>query len=217
MEVEHYTVIQNRLLDSYQALGFTNEEFMFLIHLIRFQQQGDQFPAIASLANQMGYANQQVYQMLETLIEKGGLNIEADAKEGVRHGDRYSLAPLFEKLDAYEHQQEEQEQQVDHEEEVGTIFTLLEQEFSRLLTPLEYQEVSRWVSEDGYEVDTIKDAIREAVLNQVYNLRYIERILINWRKKNRKTTRYQPPTQTPNDQKPHFPIRKVLGNDNNKK
>lgn len=212
MEVEQYTVIQNRLLATYQALGLTNEEFMFLIHLISFQQQGHQFPAISDLAKRMGYTNQQVYQVLETLIEKGDLRIAADAKEGDRHGDRYSLAPLFDKLAAYENQEETQQQKTADAEEVGQLFTLLEQEFGRLLSPIEYEEVSRWVSEDGFTVDTIKAAIREAVLNQVHSLRYIEKILLNWRKKNQKTTHYSTSAPQPATEEPHFPIHKVLNN-----
>lgn len=41
-----------------------------------------------------------------------------------------------------------------------------------------------WLDEDKYPLELIEMALREAVLNQVYSLKYVDRILLNWEKKN---------------------------------
>src|SRR5699024_11272668 len=67
------------------------------------------------------------------------------------------------------------------------LFKLFEQEFSRPLSPIEIQTIGMWLNEDHYQVPLIEFALREAVLSQVYSLKYIDRILLTWEKKNIRT------------------------------
>ncbi|MDO4670801.1 MAG: DnaD domain protein [Aerococcus sp.] len=217
MEIEQYTVIQNRLLEHYHSLGFTNEEFMFLIHVISFQQLGNKFPSMERLGKRMGCATKEVIPLIESLMNKGGLAIQSETEAGGRQGDRYSLAPLFDKLAQYEQQSQTPKTETNGDvTDVREILTVLETEFGRQLSPMEYELVSSWIVKEGFLPDTIKAAIKEAVLNGVSNLRYIERILFNWRKNNRKTTSHEPIAKATPENKPDFPIHKVLNNDNKK-
>ncbi|WP_406603098.1 DnaD domain-containing protein [Latilactobacillus sakei] len=40
---------------------------------------------------------------------------------------------------------------------------------------------------DHYSAELIQLAVREAVLNQVYSLKYVDKILLNWQKQNIQT------------------------------
>ena len=42
--------------------------------------------------------------------------------------------------------------------------------------------INDWIEEDKYKTDLILLALREAVLSQAYNLKYIDRILLSWEK-----------------------------------
>ncbi|WP_110113237.1 DnaD domain protein [Bacillus sp. CGMCC 1.16541] len=66
--------------------------------------------------------------------------------------------------------------------EVDNIFRLFEESFGRLLSPIEMQMIGQW-QEEGFDPALIKQALREAVLREVKNLKYIDRILFNWREK----------------------------------
>ena len=67
-------------------------------------------------------------------------------------------------------------------EEVTTdIFSVFENEFGRTLSPIEYQTINAWL-EKGTDEETIKKALKEAVINGVSNLRYIDKILFEWSK-----------------------------------
>lgn len=59
------------------------------------------------------------------------------------------------------------------------IYSYIEQEFGRTLSPTEYEYISHW--EDN---EITRYAIKNAVLNGAYNLKYINNTLENWKKKN---------------------------------
>ena len=65
---------------------------------------------------------------------------------------------------------------------VVDIYTFIEKNFGRTLSPVEYQEISTW---DDSELT--RYAIKQAVLNSVCNIKYISRILENYKIKNIKT------------------------------
>jgi DNA replication protein len=44
-----------------------------------------------------------------------------------------------------------------------------------------------WLDDDGHSVEIIRAALKEAVLAEKLSLRYIDRILFEWKKKNVKT------------------------------
>ncbi len=67
------------------------------------------------------------------------------------------------------------------------IFSNIEKEFGRTLSPIELETISQWFDIDNYDPDIIMLALKEAVLNQVRNLKYMDRILGNWEKQNLKT------------------------------
>lgn len=69
------------------------------------------------------------------------------------------------------------------EEEDGTdIFQKIELEFGRCLSPMECEVINAWIS-SGYSEELIKEALKEAIMNGVTSLRYIDKILYEWHKK----------------------------------
>ena len=68
--------------------------------------------------------------------------------------------------------------------EEGEIFSLFEQEFGRLLSPMELETIGMWLDNDGHSPAIIKAALKEAVIAGKVSLRYIDRILFEWKKKN---------------------------------
>lgn len=62
------------------------------------------------------------------------------------------------------------------------IYEYIESNFGRTLSPIEYEEISTW--EDN---ELTRYAVREAVLNGAYSIKYIVAILQNWKNKNIRT------------------------------
>ena len=66
-----------------------------------------------------------------------------------------------------------------NKEERKDLFTFIENNFGRTLNPIEYEEVSKL--EDN---ELTRYAIRQAILNNAYSLKYIKSILKNYEAKN---------------------------------
>lgn len=75
----------------------------------------------------------------------------------------------------------------DHSEKVFSLVGLFEGEFGRTLTQIELMTIANWKKEDGYQDELIQLALQQAVLNQALSLKYIDRILLSWQKKNIRT------------------------------
>lgn len=215
MNVLQYTVLEQQLLERYHELGIRNSECMLLIHLIDFEQHGDNFPSFDKLAKRMGVTEKEITDMLRHMMSEGWIEIVQD-RQGDRYGDHFDLTLVQQKLGEIDHQALSSSRQVTSFENQQEIFEMISNEFGRQLSPIEYQEIARWMNEDGYEPSTIKEALKEAVVHQVYNLKYISRILYNWKQRNQKTTsQTQGLSEHSSTARPHFPIKRVL-NSNNK-
>lgn len=208
-------MLEQQLLERYHELGIRNSECMLLIHLIDFEQHGDNFPSFDKLAQRMGVTEKEITDMLRHMMSEGWIEIVQD-RQGDRYGDHFDLTLVQQKLGEIDHQALSSSQQVASSENQQEIFEMISNEFGRQLSPIEYQEIARWMNEDGYEPSTIKEALKEAVVHQVYNLKYISRILYNWKQRNQKTTsQTQGLSEHSSTARPHFPIKRVL-NSNNK-
>lgn len=71
--------------------------------------------------------------------------------------------------------------------ENSNIFEIIEKEFGRTLSPIEYEIIKAWL-DGGFSEELIKEAIKEATMNNVSNLRYIDKILFEWNKAGIKTS-----------------------------
>ena len=60
-----------------------------------------------------------------------------------------------------------------------TIFDFVEENFGRPLSPIEFEEICKWS-----DTDLTRYAVRQAVLNGKYSIKYISKILYEWKKKN---------------------------------
>jgi len=65
-------------------------------------------------------------------------------------------------------------------EDIDNIYSLFENEFGRALTPFEIDTIRDWV-ESGYTLELIKSALGEAIRNKVRSIRYVDKVLLNYR------------------------------------
>lgn len=68
-------------------------------------------------------------------------------------------------------------------ETLQSVCEILEKEFGRTITPLEVEKIKTW----KYSLEIIKLAIAEAVTNGVFYIKYIDKVLFNWKKANVRT------------------------------
>lgn len=178
------TVVLNGLLQHYRTLGLDEEELVFVIQLQSFLDKGIVFPNMSEISERMGKKEADIFTLLHGLIQKKIITITSEKDESGKVFDRYSLHPLYKKVLLLF----EKNDNVREDDKGINLLEVFQQEFGRLLTPIEMQTIGEWLDRDRYSKELILEALKEAVLNQKYSLRYIDRILLSWSKKNIRTT-----------------------------
>lgn len=179
--------LPNALLDNYRELQIDHEELVLIIQIKRYIDAGINFPTVTSLAQVMDESEEQIYNSIHGLIQKKILSIKQSKNKNERSHDHYSLDLLWEKLYHHLLQKHQNKQRNQDITEANDLIQIFESEFGRPLTPMEIEKLGAWINQDRYSPQLIEIALKEAVLNQVYNFNYIDRILRNWEKKNIKT------------------------------
>jgi len=67
------------------------------------------------------------------------------------------------------------------------LYSRFEKDFGRPLSPTECEQITKW--QEAHDPDVVMEALRRAVLNGKFNMRYIDSILLNWEKAGRRTLR----------------------------
>lgn len=181
------TNLPNMLLRYYRQIGLSNEQLVFVVQLKSFIDAGESFPEVEKLAERMKLSSSEIFDLLHELMRKKMLVIKTETDEDGKSRDSYQLDLIWEKVIRCmtEEQTEKKEAAEEHSEK--ELYTQFEAELGRPLSPIEIQTIGMWLDEDHYSIDLIELALREAVLSQVYNLKYVDRILLSWEKKNIRT------------------------------
>lgn len=181
------TVFPTLLLRHYRKLNLSNDELVLILQLKSNMDNGEYFPNTELIAKSMNMSERNVFKAIHQLIQKKVLSIETTKDEKGMTQDAYSLDMLWEKLIVLMKQEQTEKVTEEEKNEEKSLYSIFEAEFGRPLSPIEMETLIMWLEEDRYSVELIQLALREAVLSQVYNFKYIDRILLNWEKKNIRT------------------------------
>ena len=175
-------VIPIFLLQNYKELKLKLDEFIFLMYLYNL---GDSF-----LFDPNKYANDLNLELgiamgyIDSLTEKGFIQVKVMKDEKGLMEEVVLLENFFNKLTMFTMNEINKDSNVDH----SNIFEIIEKEFGRTLGPIDYEIIRAWLDNNMSE-DLIKEALKEATLNGVTTLRYIDKILYEWKKNNIKTVK----------------------------
>lgn len=179
------TTITNYLLANYHRIGVSSEE-LFIYILIKGQHTMTvPMPEIDHLQVQTGYHKQRLFDIFHKMIEKKLTKITQVSNDG-HQVDAYDFTPMYEKLSLLKPAVTRKKATTAEsanpvsESDRQTVFETIEKEFGRTLSPFEMEMISQWLDIDHFEPTVIRLALKEAVLSQVYNLKYMDRILGNW-------------------------------------
>ena len=168
----------------YKELNIEDEEALIVIHLLAFHMEGNDFPTPNDLMNRLTMPDNDITSRLQRLMQKGFLEITSDVDANGKLYEKYSVYPLWERIMQIIEMKEHQKSATTLRQEEGEVFRLFEEEMGRLLSPLELEKIGFWLDEDKHSPALIKEALKEAVFAGKLSIRYIDRILLEWKKKN---------------------------------
>ena len=151
--------------------------------LMKFDQQKEDVD-LEALSKMMGKTDAEIGTLLNNLIVKKVVDLRTVIDASGRQRDCYDLSFLYEKLVQIVKNQLRTRSQKQETATKEQVFDSFQKEFGRPLSSIELEEIRRWMEEDGYPPEIILLALKEAVLSQAYNFKYIDRILISWEKQN---------------------------------
>jgi len=181
------------LLQRYREIGLADTELMVYIQIKAMLDRGYFEPSTEAIAKNMGVEARDVFAQIESMRAKKLVNFLTKHDDQKRLVTTLDFQPMYDKLlalvqdgsvRAIDRADKKTVPPVGDEPSRAEIFDMIEQEFGRQLSPTELETVINWFEIDHFLPVLIRSAIKEAVLNQALNLRYIESILVNWTKLN---------------------------------
>lgn len=170
------------LLKNYKSLNITEEELIILIVLINEGEKIIYNPTL--LTEELDFDKYKGMQLLNDLTEKNIISIKLENNNQGKKEEYIYLDLLYNKLFNILLNQSSTSEESNTKQ--NDIFSLFEQELGRTISPMEVEIIKEWLH-DGISEELIKEALKEAIYNNVRNLKYVDRILFTWKNKGIKT------------------------------
>ena len=165
----------------YKKLNISLEEFMFLMYL---KDKGYTFTFDPKkISEELGMSMKDILSFISSLTDKKLLLINTFKNEKGIVEEKIDISLFYEKVASIicDDVVLENKEEVD-----SSIFSSIEKEFGRTLNSSEIEFIKAWAS--TFDNGVIIEAVKEAVLNGVSSIRYIDKILYEWDKKGIKTS-----------------------------
>lgn len=168
-------VIPGVLLVNYKELNINEKELLFLSLLMSYENSICFDPI--HFSKMLGYDVNEIIELMSGLCTKKLVNLVVKNENG-KIKEYLDISYLYEKLTSFILDGEEEKEEAEN----SKIYNVIETELGRTLSPIEYETIAGWLNANISE-ELIKEALKEAVLNGVGNLKYIDKILYDWTKK----------------------------------
>jgi DNA replication protein len=172
IKVNDSYIIPNYIIKNYEKLGLEGLDFIMLIYFIN--QRNNVTFDINKIATDLNLDSAKVLEVINSLNEKNYISIEMKKNNGVIE-EYISMDLFYNKISSMLMDNVSSQKETD-------LYSVFEKEFGRTLSPTEFSSINNWI-ENGISEELIKEALKEAILSGVHNIRYIDTILFNWTKK----------------------------------
>ena len=177
LRINNNLLIPNYLIKYISKLDLDVEEFVLLLYFLNNKEKLIFNPK--KISEDLYLTQDNVLNIINNLLEKNYISIEM-SKENKIIEEYISLDLFFTKINALLIDNEKNNNSTD-------IYSKIEKQFGRTLSPVEYETINKWI-EGNISISLIESALKEAVLNGVNSIRYIDKILFEWNKKGYKTS-----------------------------
>ncbi|MBQ1496120.1 MAG: DnaD domain protein [Bacilli bacterium] len=162
-------IIPSYLVKNYSKFGLNGEEFLLLVYFIN-QKNNPSFD-IKRIGSELNLDSSKILELINSLNEKNYISIEMKKENGVI--EEFISTDLFYNKAASIIMDNKTE------ETNNDIYSVFEKEFGRVLGSSETEIINRWLDNNVPE-ELIKEALKEAVLSGVRNMKYIDSIIFRW-------------------------------------
>ena len=160
-------VINANIIKSINHLDINLDEFLLLLYFINVSCNLN----TEDIKEKLGFDEDKIVNTFSSLVNKKYIEMVVTNNNG-EVIEQISLDPFYDRLLFNSDNTKSKD---------NDIYSLFESEFGRTLSSFEYELINKWL-ENGVKEDTIKEALKEAILNNVRNFKYIDKIIYEWSK-----------------------------------
>ena len=164
-------VIPLYFLDRYKELSIDMESFIVLMY---FHGKGNNLLFDPdSISSDLSLSSIELMEIVDKLSTMHLLDIKSVKDNNDILNEVIDLSPVYERMVL---------KAIPYDNDACDIYDKIQVEFGRTLSPSEIEVIKSWVV-NGNSREVIDAAIREASINKVSNIRYIDKILYDWNSK----------------------------------
>ncbi|MCH4169465.1 MAG: DnaD domain protein [Streptococcaceae bacterium] len=175
--LQGFSNIPNELFKQFANLQFTADSFLIWLFLYQKTDQGETVLDIEQIEKDTNISEKSIYESINELLNHQLIRLKTAEDTFHKIQTIVDLSPTFDKLDQLV------KRPMLKLNGLGRLSQLFEQELGRPLSPIELEELQKWIDEEKIAVELVELALKEAVLNQKKNFKYVGGILRNWQGK----------------------------------
>ena len=157
-------VVNRNIVKSIGNIDITLDEFLMVLYFINVSYDLD----VESIKAYLGFDEEKAVSVFSSLMNKKYIEMDV-SNVGGKVIEQMCLDPLFDRLVLNKKT----------EDKSSDIFGMFESELGRTLSSFEYEMINSWIS-NGVSDEMIRDALKEAILNNVRSFKYIDKIIYDW-------------------------------------
>ena len=169
-------VIPLYILKCYKSLNLTMEEFIFLMYL--YNRYDRVYFNPEKISKDLNIDIMEVMGYISVLTDKNYLTLDI-VKDNEIIEEVVNLSSFYEKLSFLLMQEET-------ESDNTSLLKYIEKELARPINPTEIEVIESW-TKNNISDSLIKEAVRIALNDGVFSLKYIDKILFDWKNRGYKT------------------------------
>lgn len=173
------------LMKYYKDILLSELEAMVLLELYHQKQQGNTFLNPTKIFKSMTIPKDDLLTILDGLIKKGYLTIHLTKQKNNKESEVFYLDETIKKILAFNENQIRLTIMNDssaYASPIEEIVSIIETQFHKQLSPLEVEIITKWVSQDNYELLDIKKALYDALKANRFSISYCDTILMKRKK-----------------------------------
>jgi len=164
------------ILQNYHLLGIDETDAIILIKLYKLLENEVNFINPKKLSESLSISALTTSKRISGLIDKGFIELELVKGKNGKESEKYNLDLIFEKIIMNDYH--ERNGETIHNTNEKELVELFESEFKKPLGVLDIQTITKWLNDDKYTFDQIKDALFIAVKSRKLSIKYVDGILL---------------------------------------
>jgi len=166
------------VLENYHKIGLDETDAVILIKLQYLLRKNITFISAAKLSEMLSISPRTTAKRLNNLIESGFIRMELITGNNGKETESFNLDYLIERILIHDIEKQETLNKSNGLSLEAKLVKLFEEEMKKPLSVLDIQTITKWLNDDHYSFDQIKEALFEAIRIRKLSIKYVDGILL---------------------------------------